>query len=43
MASLAGVADGEGRLDERGVGQRLRVVAEVGAGRGVHLLGVEAE
>jgi hypothetical protein len=30
-------------MDERGVGECLGEVAEVGAGVGVHLLGVEAE
>ena len=40
---VACVANGEGGLDERGVGQRLWEVAEVGSRRGVHLFGVEAE
>ena len=33
------IADGERRLDERSVGEGLRVVAELGAGRRVDLLG----
>ena len=38
-----GIAERECGLHERGVGQRLRVVAEMVAGGGIHLLGVEAE
>src|SRR4029450_4898821 len=40
---IAGVADGEGGLDEGGVGEGLGVVAEVAVGGGVDLLGEEAE
>jgi len=38
-----GVADGQGGLDECGVGEGLGVVAEVAVASGVDLLGQEAE
>ena len=38
-----GIAERERGLDERGVGEGLRVVAEVCVGGGVHLLAVEAD
>jgi hypothetical protein len=38
-----GVADGQGGLDECGVGESLGVVAEVAVASGVDLLGQEAE
>lgn len=37
------ISDRQGRLHEGGVGEGLRVIAQVSAGDGVHLLGVEAE
>ena len=37
------IPDGEGGLDEGGVGEGLWVVAEVGATYGIHLFGEEAE
>ena len=42
-SSAVGSLEGEHRLDEGGVGEGLRVVAEVLAGGGVHLFAEEAE
>ena len=41
--ALRGLAQGESGLDERRVGERLGIVAEMPAGHGIDLLGEEAQ